>query len=77
MSPIDADNCYLKLSMLDDSNASTNVEILELKNNGKVIASENHIEYGPFSINEDEKVILDVATNMHEYFGCEVKIICK
>ena len=77
MSPIDADNCYLKLSMLDDSNASTNVEILELKNNGKVIASENHVEYGPFSIKEDEKVILDVATNMYEYFGCEVKIICK
>lgn len=77
MSPIDADNCYLKLSMLDDSNVSTNVELLELKNNGKVITSENHVEYGPFSIKEDEKVILDVVTNMHEYFGCEVKIICK
>lgn len=76
-SPIDASNCYLKLGMLDDSNFATDVEILKLSNNGVEICSENHFEFGPFAIKKDERVVLDVFTNMNEYFGCEVKIICK
>lgn len=77
VSPIDAGNCYLKLGMLDDANASTDVVIKKLKHNGKEISSGSNIEFGPFSIRVDEKIVLDVVTNKHEYFGCEVRIVCK
>lgn len=77
ISPIDADNCYLKLGMLDDSNNATNVEIVKLKNNGANVISTDLVEFGPFEMKENEKVILEVVTNKQEYFGCEVKIICK
>ena len=76
-SPIDADNCYLRINMLDDSNTCTNVEILSMYNNGLEITSIDKIEFGPFKIKTNEKVVLDVSTNIKEFFGCEVKIICK
>ena len=76
-SPIEAENCYLKLGMLDDSNNSTSVEIVELRNNGTPVSSIDSVEYGPFHMRENERVVLELVTNRCEYFGCEVRIICK
>lgn len=77
VAPIDFKTCYLDLLLLDDANNATAVEILEMKKNGKAIESEDKVEYGPFEISTNEKVILDVKTNSIGYFGSEVKVICK
>lgn len=76
-SPIDNKECYLSISMLDDNNNTSPVEINHLSKNGKSIDCENKKEYGPFEIVANEKVTLDVITNTNDYFGSEVKVICK
>lgn len=75
--PIDFETCYLNLSLLDDNNAPSPVEILEMQCNGVAIFSEDKNEYGPFAIKTNQKIILDVRTNSTGYFGSEVKVICK
>lgn len=75
--PIDNKGCYLSISMLDDNNNSTPVEILSLSKNGITVECMDHREYGPFEIKSNEKVVLDVVTNKNDYFGSEVKVICK
>ena len=77
VAPIDFKTCYLNVNLLDDTNEPSAIEILEMKKNGTSIYSEDHIEYGPFEIVTNEKVVLDVKTNATGYFGSEVKIICK
>lgn len=77
IAPIDFKTCYLDLLLLDDANNASAVEILEMKKNGMTIESEDKVEYGPFEILTNEKVILDVKTNSVGYFGSEVKVICK
>ena len=77
IAPIDFKTCYLDLLLLDDANNASAVEILEMKKNGMTIESEDKVEYGPFEISTNEKVILDVKTNSVGYFGSEVKVICK
>lgn len=77
VAPIDFKTCYLDLLLLDDANNASSVEILEMKKNGTTIESEDKVEYGPFEISTNEKVILDVKTNSVGYFGSEVKVICK
>lgn len=75
-SPIDFKDCYLSLGMLDDNNNSERVEIIEMKKNGVEIQSKNKNEFGPFEISLNEKVILDVVTNIKGYFAAAVKVIC-
>ncbi len=75
--PIDYKDCYLSISMLDDSNNPTPIEILGLSKNGNPVKCENEKEYGPFEIVAQQKVILDVSANTNDYFGSEVKVICK
>lgn len=75
--PIDNKECYLSISMLDDNNNTSPVEILDLSKNGTSIVCKDNKEYGPFEIKSNEKVILDVTTNTNDYFGSEVKVICK
>ena len=41
------------------------------------IYNEDKKEYGPFKINRNEKIILNVKTNSSGYFASEVKVICK
>ena len=77
VAPIDFKTCYLNLLLLDDSNSASAVQILEMKKNGQVINSSDLIEYGPFEISLNEKVILEVKTSSKGYFGSEVKVICK
>jgi len=77
IAPIDYEQCYLNISLLDDSNNSVSVDIEELKCNGSVISSDDKKEYGPFQIKTNEKIILDVKTNSNGYFASEVKVICK
>jgi len=77
VAPIDFKTCYLDLLLLDDANNASIVEILEMKKNGQNIESNDNVEYGPFEIFINEKVVLDVKTNSTGYFGSEVKIICK
>lgn len=77
ISPINADNCYLSLNMLDDHNSPTEVQIIEMKNNDVQIESKDKLEFGPFEIKENSKIVLDVKTNINGFFGCGVKIICK
>lgn len=78
IAPDDYENCYLSISMLDDSNEPTPVKILSMKCNGLEIAGNNNIEYGPFEIRTNQKVVLDVCTDCCGYFGSEVKVIvCK
>lgn len=75
--PIDYENCYLNIQLLDDSNNTVSVDILSMNCNGKVISSEDKSEYGPFVIHTNEKIVLDVETSNSGYFASEVKIICK
>ncbi len=77
IAPIDNNGCYLSISMLDDNNNSSPVEIRSLSKNGVAIECSDHQEYDPFEIKSNEKVILDVVTNRNDYFGSEVKVICK
>lgn len=77
IAPIDNNGCYLSISMVDDNNNATPVEIKELSKNGTIIKCADPKEYGPFEIKSNEKVYLDVTTNMDDYFGSEVKVICK
>lgn len=77
MAPIDYENCYLNISMLDDSNNSLGVSINSMKCNGTVIKCDDHSEYGPFQIKTNEKITLDIETDSKGYFGSEVKVICK
>lgn len=77
IAPIDYPKCYLSISMLDDNNSPSPIEILSLSKNGNAIACDNHKEYGPFEISANQKIILDISTNTKEYFGSEVKVICK
>ncbi len=75
--PIDYENCYLNISMLDDSNNSIAVGIKTMKCNGMNIKCSDSLEYGPFSIKTNKKITLDVETDSNGYFGSEVKVICK
>ena len=77
IAPIDYKKCYLNILLLDDSNNPSAVEISEMKCNWQPIFSDDKIEYGPFSIVTNEKIILDVKVNSTGYFGSEVKVICK
>ena len=75
--PIDFETCYLNIALLDDANNSVAVDIEELNCNGIDIRSEDKKEYGPFKINLNEKIVLNVKTNSSGYFASEVKVICK
>lgn len=75
--PIDFETCYLNIALLDDANNSVAIDIEELNCNGIDIYSEDKKEYGPFKINRNEKIILNVKTNSSGYFASEVKVICK
>ena len=75
--PIDDENCYLSISMLDDSNNSMDVGIKSMKCNGTVVEGDNASKFGPFPIKTNQKITLDVETDSNGYFGSEVKVICK
>ena len=75
-SPLDFSECYLNLGILDDNNNQEKVEIIEMKKNGKLIYGKNKFEYGPFEIYQNEKVILDVITNIKGFFAASVKVVC-
>ena len=75
--PIDYEKCYLKISMLDDSNNSLNLRILSMKCNSAEVNSTDSYEFGPFSIQTNQKIVLDIETDSSGYFGSEVKVICK
>ena len=77
ISPIDFDNCYLRLHLLDDVNNKKNVEILTLKCNGEDIKSDDKYEFGPFKIVRNKKIVLTISVNEKGYFGSEVSVICK
>jgi hypothetical protein len=75
--PIDYENCYLNIRLLDDANYGAAVEIIEMMCNEKKIISDDKIEFGPFEIKTNNRIILDVLTSKHGYYSSEVKIICK
>lgn len=75
-SPITFSECYLNVGMLDDSNNPEKVDIISMKCNGSDISCSNPYEYGPFSITQNEKVVLEVTTNVKGYFGATVKVVC-
>lgn len=75
--PLDYENCYLSIKMLDDMHNSSPVNILSMTCNGKEIICDNHMEFGPFSIKANQKVTIDLITEEKGYFGSEVKVICK
>ena len=75
-SPITFSECYLNVGMLDDSNNPEKVDIVSMKCNGSDISCSNPYEYGPFSITQNEKVVLEVTTNVKGYFGATVKVVC-
>ena len=77
VAPIDYKNCYLNISMLDDSNNSIAVGIKSMSCNGVNIECTDATEFGPFSIKTNKKITLDVETDSSGYFGSEVKVICK
>ena len=77
VAPIDYENCYLNISMLDDSNNSISVRIKSMSCNGVKIECADALEFGPFSIKTNKKITLDVETDSSGYFGSEVKVICK
>lgn len=74
--PISFDECYLNVGLLDDSNNFESVDIKTMKCNSTDISCSNPHEYGPFKISQNEKVILEVTTNIKGYFGAAVKVIC-
>lgn len=75
--PIDYENCYLNISMLDDVNNALPINITNMKYNGLEIKGNNPLEFGPFSIKTNQKIVLDVVTEVKGFFGSEVKVICK
>ena len=77
VSPGDYDNCYLCISLVDDSNSRSEVNISKLSKNGNEVNGYDPKEYGPFSINANEKIDLDVYVDEKETFSSEVKIVCK
>ena len=77
VAPIDFETCYLNISLLDDSNNAVPVLIESMKCNGVDISSDDKVEYGPFTIKQNKKVVLEIKTNMNGYFASEVKVICK
>ena len=74
LAPETHDKCYLNLSLLDDSNNSSKLEIKELTANGNKIEYTDLYEPGPFSIDKNKKTILEVKVDKDDYFGCEVKV---
>lgn len=76
-SPVDHKNCFLKLFLLDDANNRNELKIYGMECNGKEIKSDNMISYGPFAITMNNKCMLDIKTDMTEYFASEVIVICK
>lgn len=78
ISPISNDECYLNLRLLDDMNNKTNIEIKSIMIDGKTISSINNIKYGPFSIEMNKKMVLDIHTqSLRGLFGSEVRVLCK
>lgn len=77
IAPTDHVGCYLSISMLDDANNRSPIEIKSMKCNGAEIVCDDKLEYGPFTIMTNQKITLDVETNSKGYFGSEVKVICK
>ena len=77
ISPTDYNNCYLSISMLDDTNSSSPIAIKSMECNKHTIIGSNPYEYGPFAIKINEKIILDIEIDESGYFGSEVKVICK
>ena len=77
VAPSDHDDCYLNISMLDDIGAPVHVSVLSMKCNGSPIFCDDNTEYGPFSIRTNQKITLEVETDVKGFFGSEVKIVCK
>ncbi|HMM00004.1 MAG TPA: hypothetical protein PKC96_01515 [Bacilli bacterium] len=77
MAPIDYENCYLSISILDDVNNSTPIAINSLICNGANIQCDDSKEFGPFAIKTNQKIQLDATVEATGYFGSEVKVICK
>ncbi len=74
--PITFPECYLSICMLDDSNNQEHVEIISMKYKDTDIMGDNPYEYGPFSITQNEKVVLEITTNIKGYFGATIKVVC-
>ena len=73
-SPDNISKCYIKLSLIDDSNSKTKIDIIEAKKAGVYFSNQSKDGYGPFSMTAGEKVVLDLKTNMKDYFGSEVSL---
>ena len=68
------EKCYFKLNMVGDDNSSEIVRIIEAAKNGQAIALSKENECGPFSIELNEKIVLDLKTDRTEYFASEVEV---
>ncbi len=77
VAPIDYENCFLQVRLLDDVNSSSLVKIEKMEYKGQIIGGEDEDGYGPFSIKRNDKIILDVKTSKKGFFASEVKVICK
>lgn len=77
--PIDYENCYLQIKMLDDN--SKPLENIEFKkviyDNDEHVFEDSVSEFGPFGIHKDKKAELIIETNITKYFGSEVVVLCK
>ena len=74
VAPESYEKCYLNLSLLDDANNPTKLEIQELLFDGEKITYDDKIEPGPFLIEKNKKAILEVKVDKDDYFACEVKV---
>jgi len=77
VAPIDYENCFLQVKLLDDANNSSKINIQEMVYDGRQIGSPDPDGYGPFSIRRNQKVLIDLKTDRKGYFASEVKVICK
>lgn len=78
ISPCNEENCYLSIKILDDMSKSVEkANIIDFEIDGVEVASNDHVEYGPFKIKKSAKHVCNLKLDIKEYFGSEVVIICK
>ena len=78
VAPIKKEECYLVLNLLDDQGNRTPIEIEKMSIDEKEIISNSSIKYGPFAIETNQKIKIELKTSSQNgMFGSEVKVLCK
>lgn len=77
VAPVDSQECYFSVNLLDDVNGREKLNVRNLKVNGQEISGALGRDAGPFPIKKGSKVSIEYTTNMVGYYGSEVIIKCK